>query len=241
MIVPFIPPPAASFAPLRRGVLQKCGQPLDRLRVDDRPQHYIGLGRITHRELGSLGGQLADESVRDLFVEHEALGGHADLALIHEGAESGGIDGGVEIGVVQHDQRRGKRRHRPLMHAAEAIHRELRHPDEGGMNMIMSHVTVILVHAWRLAGFHLPQPEVNRSGSASFQRFLHAVALHFREDWPIARYASQLGVSERRLHGAVTKASGRSPVQLLHLRILEGAAGTIGLADRADRLWARFS
>lgn len=111
----------------------------------------------------------------------------------------------------------------PLIYAAEAIHNELRHPGEGGMNLVTSHVTVILVYAWRLAGFHLPQPEVNRSGSAIFQRFLHAVELHFREDWPISRYASQLGVSERRLHGAVTKAAGRSQLQLLHLRILEEA------------------
>lgn len=166
-----------------------------------------GLGQIIHIDPGSEGFMLAlsEDLIAAAVTGHRTSGelrGVADR-LIH----ADGLNAHIAA----------------LMHAAEAIHRELRRPDEGGLNMIMSHVTVILVYAWRLAGFHLPQPEVNRSGSAIFQRFLHAVELHFREDWPISRYASQLGVSERRLHGAVTKAAGRSPVQLLHLRILEEA------------------
>lgn len=110
-----------------------------------------------------------------------------------------------------------------LSHAAEAIHGELRKLEEGGMNMIIAHLTIILVHAWRLGGFHTPQMETNWSGSIIFQRFLHAVELHFRENWTIARYAAQQGVTERRLHFAVTKAAGKSPLQLLHLRILDEA------------------
>lgn len=168
-----------------------------------------GLGQIIHIDPGSEGFMLAlsEDLIAAAVSGHRTSGelrGVADR-LIH--ADGAGLNAHIS----------------PLMHAAEAIHRELRRPDEGGMNMITSHVTVILVYAWRLAGFHLPPPEVGSSGSAIFQRFLHAVELHFREDWPISRYASQLGVSERRLHGAVTKVTGRSPLQLLHLRILEEA------------------
>ena len=168
-----------------------------------------GLGQIIHLDPGSEGFMLAlsEDLVARAVTGHRTSGELRAVAdrLIH--ADGAGVSAHIAA----------------LIHAAEAIHRELRSPGDGGMNMIMSHVTVILVHAWRLAGFHLPQQETNRSGSAIFQRFLHAIELHFREDWPIARYASQLGVSERRLHGAVTKAAGRSPVQLLHLRILEEA------------------
>jgi AraC family transcriptional activator of pobA len=110
-----------------------------------------------------------------------------------------------------------------LSHAATAIHGELRRLEEGGLNMIIAHLTIILVHASRLGGFHTPRMEANRSGSVIFQRFLHAVQLHFRENWTIARYAAQQGVTERRLHFAVTKAAGKSPLQLLHLRILDEA------------------
>lgn len=110
-----------------------------------------------------------------------------------------------------------------LRQAAEAIHRELRHLGEGGMTMVTAYLTVILVHGWRLAGFNLPQGDANSSGSVIYQRFLHTVELHFREDWPVSRYASLLGVTERRLHAAVTRAAGKGPLQLLHLRILDEA------------------
>lgn len=111
----------------------------------------------------------------------------------------------------------------PLLQAADAIWSELREPGEAGIALIIAYVTVILIHARRLAGFNIPDIGTNWSGSAIYQRFLHAVELHFREDWPISRYAAQLGVTERRLHAAVAKAAGRSPLQLLHARILEAA------------------
>ena len=87
-----------------------------------------------------------------------------------------------------------------LLPAAEAIHQELREPGHGGMALLIAHATVILVHAWRLAGFQISHAETDWTGSAIFQRFLQAVELHFREDWPVSRYAGQLGVTERRLH-----------------------------------------
>lgn len=115
----------------------------------------------------------------------------------------------------------------PLRQAAEAIHRELRDLGEGGLTMVTAYLTVILVHGWRLSGIHSPQGDANSSGSVIYQRFLHAVELHFREDWPVSRYASLLGVTERRLHAAVTRAAGKGPLQLLHLRILDEARGRL--------------
>ena len=47
-----------------------------------------------------------DEVVGDLAVDDDALGGHADLPRVGESAERGGVHRGVEIGVVEHDQRR---------------------------------------------------------------------------------------------------------------------------------------
>ena len=112
---------------------------------------------------------------------------------------------------------------RALSHAGAAIHQELRALEPGGMTMVVSYLTVILVHAWRLAGFQTAEAGAGGPGSVISQRFLDAVELHFRENWPIATYADQLGVTERRLHGAVTKAMGKSPIQLLHLRTLQEA------------------
>jgi AraC family transcriptional activator of pobA len=168
-----------------------------------------GAGQVMRVAAGSEGYVL---SLNEDLVARAAMGGRtsgelrsiADRLIHGEGTE-----------VARHMP--------PLLQAAEAIRGELREPGDGGMALIISYVTVILVHAWRLAGFPIEDVEANRSGSAIFQRFLHALELHFREDWPVSRYAAQLGVTERRLHAAVTKAAGRGPLQLLHARILEAA------------------
>ncbi len=53
---------------------------------------------------GSLGGELRGERVGDGFDHDDPLGRHADLALVHEGAERRGLDRLVEIGILEHDQ-----------------------------------------------------------------------------------------------------------------------------------------
>jgi AraC family transcriptional activator of pobA len=168
-----------------------------------------GAGQAIQIEPGSEGFvlSLAEDLIARAVTGHRAAGELRSVAdrLIHaDGAR-----------LAEHMPR--------LSHAAEAIHRELRSPEEGGMQMIIAYVTVILVYSWRLAGFQMPETEANWSGSVIFQRFLHVVELHFRENWAISRYASQLGVTERRLHSAVTKAADKSPLQFLHMRVLEEA------------------
>ena len=46
------------------------------------------------------------ERIGDRFVDDDPFGRHANLALVHEGAESGGLDRLVEVGVVEDDERR---------------------------------------------------------------------------------------------------------------------------------------
>ena len=62
--------------------------------------------RVAGLQRRGLGGEGGDELVGDAVVDDDALGRHADLALVHEGAESGGGDRRVDVGVVEHDQRR---------------------------------------------------------------------------------------------------------------------------------------
>ena len=50
--------------------------------------------------------QFVDERVGDRNVDDEPLRRHADLALVGESAERRGVDRRVEIGVVEHQQRR---------------------------------------------------------------------------------------------------------------------------------------
>ena len=84
---------------------QRC-HALGRRAVDQRAQDRLALARVADGERLGLGGEALDEGVGDLLVDDDALGRHADLALVGEGAEGRGVDGLVEIGVVEHDQRR---------------------------------------------------------------------------------------------------------------------------------------
>jgi AraC family transcriptional regulator, transcriptional activator of pobA len=81
-------------------------------------------------------------------------------------------------------------------------------PDQGEMSLLIAHTTVILVHACRLAGFQVGDAETD-SPAAIIQRFLQAVELHFREDWPVSCYASQApGLDHRSGCARPTRAGG---------------------------------
>jgi len=110
-----------------------------------------------------------------------------------------------------------------LAAAAETIHRELRAPRESGVELLSSCVTIMLVIAQRLS----PQPALAQADGwpapQLLQRFMQMVEVHFREQYTIRRYADELGVTERRLHDTVVKATGRGPLSLVHARLLEEA------------------
>ena len=62
--------------------------------------------RVAGRQGRGARRELREEGVGDLVVEDDLLGRHADLAGVGEGAEDGGVDRLVDVGVVEHDQRR---------------------------------------------------------------------------------------------------------------------------------------
>lgn len=110
-----------------------------------------------------------------------------------------------------------------LATAAETIHYELRNPREAGVELVAACTSIILVTALRLS----PQTPMARATDWSppqlLQRFMQMVEVHFREQYAIRRYADELGVTERRLHDTVVKATGRSPLALVHARMVEEA------------------
>ena len=103
--VPLRLPPQTTTAPLPTASAISASMRSAGWQLDQRAEHDVA-ARIAGRQLRGLVGELADEGVGDLLVDDDALGRHADLALVHEGAEGGGVDRAVEVGVVEHDQRR---------------------------------------------------------------------------------------------------------------------------------------
>ena len=88
---------------MARAVVDKCLHALDGGLVDERTDLRVGLERIAHLQGGRFRGELAAKRLGDRLFHDDPFRGHADLPLIHEGAEIRGRYGGINIGVVEHD------------------------------------------------------------------------------------------------------------------------------------------
>src|SRR4051794_28299410 len=61
---------------------------------------------IARRQLHGASRELLHEFVSDFVVDDDALGRHADLALMHKRTKHSGIYRRIDVGVVEHDERR---------------------------------------------------------------------------------------------------------------------------------------
>jgi len=55
------------------------------------------------------------------------------------------------------------------------------------------------------------------------QNFMQLVELNAREQWRVADYARVMGISSDRLTTAIRRATGQSPLELVHGRLLQDA------------------
>ena len=87
--------------------------------------------RIADRQRRYALGQLCSEGIGHGALDDHALGRHADLPGIGVGAEHGGIDRGVDIGIGEHDQ--GRLAAEFEQHRLQVFRRQLRQdaPDPG--------------------------------------------------------------------------------------------------------------
>lgn len=111
-----------------------------------------------------------------------------------------------------------------LSQACTMIEQEIREPERGAFAMLSVQLGALLILVWRLGGQAAETPGLRGTGSQIVQRFQHLVELHFREHWPVSRYARALGVTEDRLHAACTRGAGRGPLGLVHGRLVEEAS-----------------
>jgi hypothetical protein len=68
--------------------------------------HEFALQRIADRQRRDTLGEPRREIVRHFLVDDDTFGGHADLPGIGVGTEYRGVHRRVEIGIVEHHQRR---------------------------------------------------------------------------------------------------------------------------------------
>ena len=89
-----------------------------------------------------------------------------------------------------------------IAESCRAVVAELRTPGFGGATLISSHLLLLCLQLWRLSASHDERHEVaaRGGGPALVGNFLQMVELHYRDGWPVARYADALGVTSDKLH-----------------------------------------
>lgn len=117
--------------------------------------------------------------------------------------------------------------------SCRAVVAELRAPGHGGATLIGSHLLLLCLHLWRLGASHDERREAAaRGGSAALVgNFLQMVELHYRDGWPIARYAAALGVTSDKLHAHCQRESGCGPRALIHERLVREACTRLQQLD----------
>lgn len=107
----------------------------------------------------------------------------------------------------------------------EEMRREALEDLPGMREAIISRLCLVLIAFWRWGGGASVQPQ--SSPRQLVQNFLQLVELNARAHWRIADYAEAMGVSTDRLTTAIRRATGHSPLGLVHRRLLEDAEGLL--------------
>jgi len=103
----------------------------------------------------------------------------------------------------------------------EEMRREALDDLPGMREAIISRLCLVLIAFWRWGGGASVQPQ--SSPRQLVQNFLQLVELNARAQWRISDYARTMGVSTDRLTTAIRRATGQSPLELVHRRLMEDA------------------
>lgn len=115
---------------------------------------------------------------------------------------------------------------------ATAIIGEVEAKKQGHRLTILAYLRLLIVEIWRagqsgesLAGFH--------GESHLIESFRHEVEVHFRNHLPISGYAAALHTTPSRLRRICLKHLGRSPLQLVHRRVMREAVAWLDHSGRS--------
>lgn len=109
---------------------------------------------------------------------------------------------------------------RPLL---RAFADELADPARSSFMVISSCFRLVLMGHWRQLGGANVQDRGRGDTAPVLQRFRQLVEIGYREHRTVHDYAHELGLTTDRLHAICRRALGRSPLQLLHERVVQEA------------------
>jgi len=107
-----------------------------------------------------------------------------------------------------------------------------------------AYARLILMTAWRLSGADERSAMAASGTGPILQRFRQSVEANFRQHWSIGDYATELGISTDRLHAVCQRTLTRSPIELVHDRLVQEAKlrlerGARSVQDISDSLGFR--
>lgn len=100
---------------------------------------------------------------------------------------------------------------------------EYRWPRPARVSAISALLKLVLVNLVRMAPAYGTTDSPQGEALRQFDRFRDLLEHHYRDHWPIRRYAESLGVSEKRLTRYCRLTSDLSPLQIVHNRQLTEA------------------
>lgn len=112
-----------------------------------------------------------------------------------------------------------------------AIEAEARSGTGGLRPYLAAHLTIVLVGLWRLTSHDEAAPMAHGPGGQRLLRFRYLVEAQFRAHWPIARYAEELGITPDGLHDVCVRTLDRTPLALLHQRVVREACSLLAGTD----------
>jgi AraC family transcriptional activator of pobA len=111
-----------------------------------------------------------------------------------------------------------------FLQPAAQIRRELDDALRGSQMAVIAHLRLLLIAFWRSGDLAPETVQRGRSDQYILQGFRRLVELHFRSQMQVAAYAGLLGISYDSLHRICQSSMNRSPLQLIHQRMMREAA-----------------
>ena len=100
----------------------------------------------------------------------------------------------------------------------EGLRREVGGAQPGSFSAVAALVKLLLVGVVRTHALRAFTEPAAAARAGLYRRFRRLLEANLRQNWPVARFAADLGVSPDRLHAACTQVVGKPPQSVLHER-----------------------
>ncbi|NQZ32361.1 MAG: helix-turn-helix domain-containing protein [Oceanospirillaceae bacterium] len=143
----------------------------------------------------------------DLLIE--ALGSGAESVLLREFSERE---------IYAHDAQQSFIEE--LYNLSDGLMNEIYDPERGSRMAVGAYFRLMLMGLWRLTGSRESQERGYGESTTVLQSFRQLVEVHYRQRWPVSRYAQALRLSHDRLHAICTRTLSKTPSQLIQERAI---------------------